>query len=340
MTTRFLSAADVKQVLTPASCIPLMRSAFKAEAEGRTIQPLRQIMAPPNLGGVLGIMPGYVATENTLGIKVVSVFPGNLAKGLSSHQGIIMVMDTDNGTPTALIDAAAITAIRTGAATAAATDALAREDSHSLGLYGYGEQAYQHVLAISAVRPLSRIVVYGRNRDRTKQFVSDCEKLVDGTLVIAPDIRSPAECDIVCTLTAAKQPFFDASWVRPGQHVNLVGSATPDANEAGPEIVRSGRFFVDFVESARNLAGEFVKAKKAGIAENEDILGSIGDVLIGKVNGRRTPEDTTIFKSLGMSAEDLVAAKYAVEEAQRLGIGQVIDFSLEESGVVGARRNE
>ncbi len=324
---RFLSAADINAVLTPTISIHLMRLAFIAEAEGRALQPLRQVMAPPNLGGVLGIMPGYIAGEQALGIKVVSVFPGNFGTGIPSHQGVILLIDPKDGTPKAIVDATAITAIRTGAATAAATDALARKDAKTLGIYGYGEQAHQHILAIAAVRSLSRILVYGRDLERAKSFAAHCEGIVGCRVEVASNIADPAACDIVCTLTASKEPFFQAAWVTPGTHVNLVGSATPDANEAFPDIVRSCRFFVDLVESARNLAGEFVKAKKAGMADDSNIKGSIGDVLVGRVPGREGPEDKTVFKSLGMSAEDLIAAGYVLKEAELRGIGQEVNLA-------------
>ena len=324
---RFLSGADVSAILTPAICIQLMRLAFVAEAEGRTLQPLRQVMVPPKIGGVLGIMPGYVAEEEALGIKVVSVFPGNFGTGIPSHQGVILLVDPKNGVPKAIVDATAITSIRTAAATAAATDALARKDSNTLGIYGYGDQAHQHVVAIAAIRSLSRVVVHGRNPAGVQSFATHCQDLLGCRVEVAADLAEPAACDIVCTVTASKVPYLEAGWLRPGTHVNLVGSATPDTSEAFPEIVRSCHFFVDLVESARNLAGEFVQAKAAGIADDSDIKGSIGDVLVGRIVGRERPDDKTAFKSLGMSAEDLIAACHVLKEAERRGIGLEYDLA-------------
>jgi ornithine cyclodeaminase len=324
---RFLSSADVTAILTPAICIQLMRLAFIAEAEGTTLQPLRQVMVPPKVSGLLGIMPGYVAGEEALGVKVVSVFPGNHGSGMPSHQGVVLLVDPKDGTPQAILDATAITAIRTAAATAAATDALARKDATTLGIYGYGEQAHQHVLAIAAIRSLSRVVVYGRDVARARSFAARCERLVCCRIEIAAEMAEPAACDIVCTVTASKVPFLETGWLRSGTHVNLVGSATPDASEAFPEIVRSSRFFVDLVESARSLAGEFAQAEAAGVADESDIKGSIGDVLIGRVPGREGPEDKTVFKSLGMAAEDLIAAQYVLKEAGRRGIGLELNLA-------------
>lgn len=321
-----LSSALIRKILTPAACIPLMRRAFVAEAEGRAVQPIRQIMSLPGNGGILGMMPGCVLGDGGLGAKVVSVIPGNSGTKLPSHQGLVVLMDPITGSPSAILDAAAITAVRTAAATAAATDALARGDAKTLGIYGCGQQAMEHITSISLVRRLSKVVVFGREIKRALAFARECEAVADCTIFPVSEIEGPASCDIICTVTAAREPFLQSSWLHPGQHLNLVGSSTPDASEAFPDIMRSGRFFVDFVQSARVLAGEFVKAKRENMATDEDIVGSIGDVLIGRIPGRISDTDTTVFKSLGMSAEDLIAAGYVFEQAKCMGLGVEVHF--------------
>lgn len=302
-----------------------MQEAFLAEAEKRVHQPLRQVMVPPSLKGVMGTIPGFISGSNIFGIKIITVFPGNFPT-LAPHQGVVALFDANSGTMRALVDATAITAVRTAAASAVATDILARKNAKTLGIYGYGEQAHRHVTAISAVRDISSVIVWGRNYERACAFASTLATSLGLTVTAAPTPEGPAQCDIVCTVTSAKEPFLNPEWLRPGHHLNLVGSGTPDASEAGPAVVRAGRFFVDYVPSASVLAGEFVKAKNAGLADERDIAGSVGDVIAHRVDGRLNESDITIFKSLGMAAEDLTAAHYVVEKAKQLDIGQVVEM--------------
>jgi len=303
-----------------------MRQAMRLVGRGLTRQPIRQVMAQSDSRGVLGLMPGFIDEPQWLGVKVVTVFPANFGSQFGSHQGMVLLFDTKNGAPKAILDAREITAIRTAAATAVATDVLARKDVRSLALFGYGEQARAHALALTLVRRFEEIVVWGRDTERARLFSSQLQDQVNCAVRAVANPEEAARADVICTVTAATEPFYRASWLQPGQHLNLVGSSVAHASEVEPEVVRRSRYFTDYKESATMLAGEFLRAKQAGLVGDEHILGCIGDVLDGKIVGRTDDSDITLFKSLGMIAEDLIAADFVLAQAQQKGLGQMVDW--------------
>lgn len=323
---RLLNAEAVRELLPFDRCIELMRQAMVRVAQGRTQQPIRQVMAQPDGRGRLSMMPGYTEEPHWIGIKVLTVFPGNAGTAMGSHQGLVLLFDTRTGAPKAILDGREITAIRTAAATAVATDVLAPKKVCTLALFGYGEQAHAHAVALTRVRRFDEIIVWGRDLERARRFASMLRDHLpcSARAVTQPD--AAAQADVVCTLTAAREPFFKAVWLRAGQHLNVVGSSIPSTSEVEPEVVRKSRYFTDFKDSALLLAGEFLRAKEAGLVGDEHILGCIGDVLEGKVAGRVAASDITLFKSLGMIAEDLISADFVLREAQRRGLGQIVGW--------------
>jgi len=324
---RLLNAAAVRDLLPMAKCIPLMRSAFEMVARGETIQPIRQSVRHPDGRGLLGWMPGYTAHPEWLGVKVVSVFPGNFGTEFGSHQGMVMMFEPSHGAPVAMLDGREITAIRTAAATAAATDVLAPAAVQTLGIMGYGEQAGSHIEALLHVRRFQRIMVWGRDLSKARRFAADMAAKHSETEIIAVDnALAAASCDVVCTLTAAAEPILHARWLRPGQHLNIVGSSIPTTSEVDVETIARGRLFVDFKDSALALAGDFRRAKDSGLVTDQHIVGCVGDVLVGSMPARVAASDITLFKSLGMSSEDLLACDYVLTESIRRGIGQVVDW--------------
>jgi ornithine cyclodeaminase len=327
MKIRALNAAAVRQLLPVDACIDLMRQAMKLVATQGTIQPIRQSLPMPDKRGVISMMPGYTADPPWLGIKVLSVFPSNFGTEFGSHQGFVVLFETKHGVPKAFMDAREITAIRTAAATAVATDALARKDTKTLAIFGYGEQAHTHLEAVPRVRPFERALVWGRDFEKTKRFCAEQAAHHDFEVVAVADPEEAAvPADVLCTTTAAKEPFYHSSWLRPGQHLNVVGSSVPTTSEIDVETVAKTRLFVDFKDSALALAGDFRRAKEAGAVTDDHIMGSIGDVLTGQVPGRRSDDEITLFKSLGMVSEDLVSADYILREAERQGVGQLVDW--------------
>ena len=323
---RLLNAAVVRQLLPMSDCIGLMRRAFEMVSTGGTIQPIRQAVLHPDGRGLLGWMPGYTATPEWLGVKVMSVFPGNFGTDLGSHQGMVLLFEPNRGAPVAIIDGREITAIRTAAATAAATDALAPTGARTLGIFGYGEQAQSHIEALLAVRPFESVRVWGRDADRARRFAADMTLLHEVPVTAVEQRPLAAACDVVCTTTAASQPILFEKWLRPGQHLNIVGSSIPTTSEVDEETIARGRLFVDFKDSTLALGGDFRGAKAKGLIGDDHIVGCVGDVLTGRIAARTDDSDITIFKSLGMVSEDLLACDFVLAEAIRLGIGQTVEW--------------
>ena len=308
MTPVFVSAEDVARHLPYGECIPLMREAMVALSQGRTRQLLRSILDLPG-GRAFGVMPGAVLDDGTFGAKLVSIYPDNFGRGEPSHQGVVVLFDGGTGAPSAVLEAGEITAIRTAAASAAATDALARPDARHLAILGYGEQARRHVEAIRLVRPIERVTVWGRSADKAEAFARE----IDAQRCESAE-AAVAEADIVCTVTAASEPVLLSEWVADGAHVNAVGSSRLGPSEIDERLVARARFFADHGEGVLAQGEELRRAVAAGLVGNDHLLGEIGEVMAGTLAGRRSASDVTIYKSLGSIVQDLFAARHIVRQ--------------------------
>jgi ornithine cyclodeaminase/alanine dehydrogenase-like protein (mu-crystallin family) len=289
--------------------------------------PLRTVMQLPGGRNFFGVMPGYLGDPRGVGAKIITVYPDNAKCGLPSHLGLVVLFDAEIGFPLAVMDAAEITAIRTAAASAVATRALARKDASHLAILGTGEQAVTHLEAISKVRTLRLVRVWGRSIEKAERFA----EAQGPRLSVRVEVSKTAEdavkgADIVCTVTASPEPVLNGSWLARGAHVNLVGASRLNAREADDDVVTESRFFVDSRTSARSEAGELKHAMDAGLVNESHILGEIGDVLSGSVVGRTGDHDITVYKSLGVAAQDLAAAHVIYERAVRDGIGTRVPF--------------
>lgn len=318
MNLLLVNAEEVAQHLPYQQCIPLMREAMIALSTGRTRQLLRGIVDLPG-GRAFGVMPGAMLDSGAFGAKLVSVWPHNFAAGGRSHQGVLALFDPDTGAPAAILEAGEITAIRTAAASAAATDALARPDARRLAILGYGEQAWRHVEALRLVRPLERVMVWGRSPERAEAFarrVRDTGLDAEATLDVEGAV---AEADIVCTVTAAPEPVLLGRWVADGTHVNAVGSSRAGPAEIDDELVARARFFADHREGVLAQGAEFLRARAAGLIGDEHLLGEIGEVFSGGLPGRTDPSEVTIYKSLGSIVQDLAAGWHVVRKLRQPG---------------------
>ncbi len=305
---RFIDREEVARRLTYDVCIPIVRDAMIAFSKGETKQLLRSII-PLSEGRLFGIMPGAMGAHVVFGAKLISVFHENFARGVPSHQGLIVLFDPESGAPVCVVDAGEVTAIRTAAASAVATDVLARKDASRLALLGYGEQAGTHARALSKVRNLESIVVWGRSIQRAQAFADrTAAELAVPVAAVESVKQAVAEADMICTVTSAAEPILRGAWVRPGTHVNLVGSSHAGPAEVDNELVVRSRFIADSRESVLQQGGEFLRAKAAGLVNDGHIVAEIGQVLIGEVEGRRSAEEITIYKSLGHIVQDLASA--------------------------------
>lgn len=305
---RFIDRDEVARRLTWEMCIPIVREAMIAFSRGETKQLLRSII-PLSEGRFFGIMPGAMGAHAPFGAKLISVFHDNFALGIQSHQGLVILFDPESGAPVCVVDAGEITAIRTAAASAVATDALARKDARRLTILGYGEQAATHARAIGKVREIESAVVWGRSFERAGAFAARMQAELCLPFSAAPSVKETvAHADIICTVTSAAEPILKGEWVRPGTHLNLVGSSHAGPAEVDNELVVRSRFIVDSREGVLNQGGEFLRAKAAGLVGDEHIVAEIGQVLAGEIEGRRSADEITVYKSLGHVVQDLSSA--------------------------------
>jgi len=292
----WISAEEVERRLPYETCIPLMRAAMIALSQGRTKQLLRQILDLPE-GRAFGTMPGAMLDDGVFGAKLVSVYPGTDP----SHQGVVALFDAATGAASAMLDAGAITAIRTAAASAAATDALARPDASRLAILGTGEQARRHLAAISCVRRIERVTIWGRDFAKAQAF---------GGIACRTAEEAVAGADIICTVSAAAEPILKSAWVADGAHINAVGSSRAGPRELDDALVARARFFADHEQGVRAQGAEFLHALAAGAIRPDHLLGEIGAVFAGTLPGRTGAGDVTIYKSLGSIVQDLAAARH------------------------------
>jgi ornithine cyclodeaminase len=327
MTALVISPAEVRQLLPMDVCVDLMADALATLGRGEAVNPLRNGVRLPNDLGILGMMPGYMATPHTLGLKVVAVFPDNHGTEYDSHQGVVVLFETAHGMPQAILDASEITAIRTAAATGVATRLLAREDARVLAILGSGVQARSHIEAMRVVRDIERVRVYSPNADNRDRFAQE-EAERHGIAV--ESTASPREAvdgaDIICTTTSSRDPVLEGDWIPAGCHVNAVGSSVRFTRELDTNAVVRSRLFVDRRESAVNEAGDLLFPMEEGAITDDHIVGEIGEILLGTLPGRQSPEEITLFKSLGLAVEDLAAAHYVYQRAAAEGIGTPVEL--------------
>lgn len=326
MDIRMIPGAELRRILTYPACIDVVRNAMIETSRRNVSMPLRHGMPVPGGHGLLGMMYGYLGKPESFGIKLASLYPGNPAAGYSSHLGLVVLFEPVHGRPVAIMDGSIVTAIRTAAASAVATDALARRDAATLTILGTGEQAESHLHAIPVVRAIKRIKIWGRNPEHVQKFIAH-NAAAAAPLEAADSVAAAiAGADIICAVTASHTPILFGRDVQPGTHVNLVGSSFPDRAEADTELVVKSRYFIDYRDSTLAQAGEFLKARAEGAINDGHIVAEIGNVLAGNANGRNTPEEITVYKSLGIIAQDLAAASYALAEAERTGAGQRVQL--------------
>ena len=314
---RFIDRDEVARRLTYEVCIPLVRDAMVAFSAGKTRQILRSII-PLADGHLFGIMPGALGANAPFGAKLISIFPENAAQGMQSHQGLIILFEPATGTPVCVVHAGEVTAIRTAAASAVATDALALSDAKHLAILGTGEQAVTHARAIAKVRALESITIWGRSPDRAYTLADQLRmELGLPVTAVATVEQAAATADILCTVTSASEPILKSEWVRPGTHINVVGSSHAGPTEIDNALVARARFFADSREGVLNQGAEFLCAKQAGLIDDSHILAEIGQMLAGTSEGRRTRDGITIYKSLGHIVQDLASAWWLYGQPER-----------------------
>ena len=319
---RIVSSAQVARLLPMADAIPLMARTFEAVSAGRAQLPLRMAVQAPAPQNRLGVMPGCLDEPGALGVKVVALFPN-----AASHAGFILLFDPNSGAPLALVNAGEITALRTAAASAAATRVLANPGAADLAILGTGVQAAAHLKAMAHARPLSRIRVWGRSPDKALAFAAAHGDDAPVPIEAMPSARAAVDgASLICTTTSSPTPILEGAWVSSGAHVNLVGSSFPTTREVDTPLVVRSRYYVDYLASALAQAGELKAAMDEGLVNADHIRGEVGQVLLSQVAGRETPGDVTVFKSLGNAAQDLASARWVYDRATETGDGVAVEI--------------
>lgn len=326
-----LTQRDVYDLVPMRVAIDLMKHVFRDLSEGKVVSPLRTPVEVPEVSGITLFMPAFVPSAAGLGVKVVSVFPGNASLGKPTIHAAVVTVDPLTGEPLAVLDGTYLTALRTGAASGAATDALARPDARVLTVIGAGAQGPTQAWAVTCVRPIERIYVYDLHADRAAGFerrLRDLEPSLTASVVPATDLSAVLrESDVICTATTARSPVFSDSDLKPGVHINAIGAFTPEMQEIPPETVARAYVVVDSVEAVLAEAGDLIQPLQQGIVTREHLSTELGQILAGKAPGRTSDDQITLFKSVGNAVQDMITAAYAVREALASGRGQQIDLT-------------
>jgi ornithine cyclodeaminase/alanine dehydrogenase-like protein (mu-crystallin family) len=323
MTLLVLNQQEVEELLDMEGCIGAMEDALASLARGELHLPLRMIVRPAERDDLFGLMPSHRGGERPLyGLKTVAIFPDNPSRGLDPHQGTVTLYDGETGETLAVLNASAITAIRTAACSAVATKLLARKDARVVAMIGAGHQAKAHLEAMRAVGDFDEIRIVSRNPDHAERLAAQAPN--------ARAVRSAEEAlggaDVVVTVTNSPEPVLRREWLAPGTHVNAVGSGFPHTRELDTATVADSAFFVDRRESAENEAGDYLIPLREGAIGPDHIRAELGEVLVGAKPGRTSDDELTVFESLGLAVEDLFAAEYAVRRARESGRGTELEF--------------
>jgi ornithine cyclodeaminase len=312
-----------------SAVIEAMKAAFGQFSTGQADVPLRSRVAVPQQDGVALFMPAYLAQSDDLAVKVVTLFPNNLRRGEPMIYATVLVLDTETGRPLALLEGSALTAIRTGAGSGAATDLLARPDAETAAIIGSGVQARTQLEAVCTVRPIRTVWLYSPNQQHAAAFAEE----MAGQGPIPADIRPVSSAneavkaaDIICTATTSSSPVFDGRNVKTGTHINAVGSYTPQMQEIDAETISRSLVVVDSRESALAEAGDLIVPLQAGEITESDIHAEIGEIVTGTRDGRTSPDQITYFKSCGLAVQDAAAARLALENALKLDLGTVVSL--------------
>jgi len=324
-----LASSEIKLLLSMPECLELMSEALKDLSQGEMMQPLRMVVRPPDAYGVMAMMPAYRSGPRTaFGLKAICFFHGNPARfGKDAHQGCVLLSSGETGEPLAIMNASAITEIRTAALTAVATRLLARQDAFELAIVGSGIQARAHLVALSNVRTIKRARVVSLNPDHPKKLAQDMRDILPFPVEPVESVQQALDgADLVVTATSARQPVIKREWISAGAHVSGIGTYSNAAREIDSATMAAASIYVDRRESALNEAGDYVLAAQEGLIGPESIVAEIGEVLLGEKPGRKSEDEITLFKSLGLAVEDLACAEFLFRKAQTEKVGTWVNF--------------
>ena len=327
-----LKESDISSMITMSDIIEADKEALSIYSSHKSNIPLRSNIDIPEYKGQCLFMNGYAAPAKALGVKIVSVYPENINKNLTSVPATMVLVDAETGVVNSLIDGTYLTRLRTGAISGLATDILSRKDSKILALFGTGGQAVTQLEAVLTVRKIEEVRVFDIFQDRAKEFAKKMSEKFSkkfNVRIIAAESSDKAieNADIITTVTTSKKPVFDANKVKKNVHINGVGSYTPDMQEIPEDIlVKANKIYVDTRDGAINESGDLITPIKKGLIKKEKINGELGEVINGQIKGRENDDEMTFFKTTGSAVLDLVAAQKIYEMAKTKGVGQIVDL--------------
>jgi len=305
---KIIDAAGVRELLPMQACIEAVAAAMAGVAAGTVRVPKRTFMPLESAGDALLLMPGAAREPNVYGAKIIGLHPGNPAQGRPAIQGFVALFDADTGTPLCIVDGAVLTSIRTAAASALATRLLARPDAATHGVFGTGALARTHIEAIASVRPCKRVRVWGRHLRKARALAREEAARTGLEIEAVADPAEAAACDVVSTVTGAAEPVLQGRWIRPGTHVNLVGAHSASTREADSDLIAMARVYTDLMDSLLEEGGDVLIPMREGRIDRSQLAGEIGQVLAGRLAGRTDEAEITVYKSHGITAQDLYAA--------------------------------
>jgi ornithine cyclodeaminase len=326
-----LNAHEVREATPMPEVIQAMKHAYAALSTGQATVPMRVHLSIPQHDALSLFMPAYTHADDTeaLAVKVVSLFPTNPARGLAYIQAAVLVLDPQTGRAIALLEGSSLTAIRTGAASGAAIDLLARKESKTVAIFGAGAQGRTQLEAACTARKIDTAYVFDPTADKAQAFADQMK----GKGRIPQDIRvarsakeAIENADIICTATTSKKPVFEDQDLKAGTHISAVGSYKPDMQEVPAETLQRARIFVDSRAAALEEAGDLIQPIRAGLFDESHIGAELGEVVLGIKSGRESQEEITYFKSVGIAVQDAVAAQIALNSARKMNIGKEVDF--------------
>ena len=330
MKLRLLSRDDVRQAVSMAQAIEAVKGAFAQLSSGQANVPLRTQLLVPKHNGVTLVMPAYLQETDSLAVKIVSVFPGNPERGLPTTSALVVVVDASTGQPIAAMDGTHLTGLRTGAASGAATDLLARQDARQVAILGAGTQGRYQLLGVCAVRQVTRVWVYDPIHARAEQYVSEMKKqggrIPADIVAVASPAEAVSQADIICTATTSKSPVFRDADLKAGVHINGIGSYNPQMQEVDATTVARARLVVDSREACLAEAGDLIIPLQQGLITERHIHAELGEIVLGRKAGRETDGEVTFFKAVGNAVQDAAVARLVLQAAAEKDLGTTIEL--------------
>jgi alanine dehydrogenase len=329
MKLRVLSKRDVQRAVPMREAIEIVKGAFAQLSAGKAVVPLRTQLPVERHEGATLFMPAYLPESDDLGVKIVSVFPGNVEMGWPTIFALVVVVEASTGRPVAVMDGTYLTALRTGAASGAATDLLARQDARVAAVFGAGVQGRTQLLAVCEVRDIERAWVYDVNPQAAERYAQEMAgkgRVPDDLRVASSPAEATREADVICTATTSNTPVFADADLKPGIHINAVGSFTPEMQEIPGQTVGRARIVVGSREACLAETGDLIIPIRKALITEHDIYAELGEIAAGIRPGRDDAEEITLFKSVGNAVQDVSVAKRVIEEVQRLGLGVEVEL--------------